>query len=114
MALGPLAYMEAENDRFSGSWGPQMPLNAAEELGMEGVPKAKGKGQEESAPAGSQGSPWLGQAGGLLGWQPWLRTRGGLLWEIRCSSLEGDLVHCSSTADPHEKRQPMFLRHLLS
>ena len=66
MALGPLAYMEAENDRFSGSWGPQMPLNAAEELGMEGVPKAKGKGQEERVTAGScrEESPC---SGGLLG-----------------------------------------------
>jgi hypothetical protein len=28
-------------------------------------------------------------------------------------SLEEDLLHCSSTADPSEKRQSMVLRHLL-
>ena len=28
-------------------------------------------------------------------------------------SLEEDLLHCSSTADPNEKRQSMVLRHLL-
>ena len=28
-------------------------------------------------------------------------------------SLEGDLLHCSSTADPPEKRQSMVLRCLL-
>jgi hypothetical protein len=29
------------------------------------------------------------------------------------SSLVEDLLHCSSTADPNEKRQSTVLRHLL-
>ena len=29
-------------------------------------------------------------------------------------SLEEDLLHCSSTADPDEKRQSTILRHFLS
>jgi hypothetical protein len=34
---------------------------------------------------------------------------------MRCDgSLEEDLLHCSSMADPNEKRQPMILKCLLS
>ena len=30
----------------------------------------------------------------------WLGEQGGLLHKTKCSSLEEDLLHCSSTADP--------------
>ena len=39
--------------------------------------------------------------------------QGDPLREIRHSSLEEDLLHCSSTADPDEKKS-MVLRRLLS
>jgi hypothetical protein len=45
---------------------------------------------------------------GLAWWQPCLRAH------VRCGSLEEDLLHCFSTADPDEKRQSKVLRHLLS
>jgi hypothetical protein len=78
-------------------------------------PGPKGKGQEEKALAGSlsEESPCLAQAG-RLSWWPWLRVQGSFMWKITHSSLEEDLLHCSSKADADEKRQSMVLRHLLS
>ena len=59
----------------------------------------KGKEGEEG-----KESSWLAWVSGLAWWRPWLRIQRGLLWEVRCSSLEEDLLHCSSTVDPNEKR----------
>lgn len=35
LTWGPRAYTKPEEDRFSGSWAPQVLMNAAEELRME-------------------------------------------------------------------------------
>ena len=48
---------------------------------------------------------WLPKVGGLAWWRLWLRVQGGLLQKIRLGSLEEVLLHCSSMADPDEKRQ---------
>ena len=49
----------------------------------------------------------------MVWWKLCLEMQGGLLQEIRSSSLEEDLLYCSSLADPDEKRQSMVLRCLL-
>jgi hypothetical protein len=51
---------------------------------------------------------------GLLSGSHVSRGREASLWEVRCGSLEEDLLHCSSMVDPDEKRQSMVLRFLLS
>jgi hypothetical protein len=78
---------------------------------------AQGKGKRR----GGESSDWFLHKGECLWLAPaaWLggdqclETQGGLLLEIRCSSLEEDLFHCSSLVDPDEKRQSMVLRYLL-
>ena len=66
----------------------------------------RGQGEREALCGSHMGkSPWS---------RPWLEHRKAFLWEIRHGSLEEDLLHCSSMADPNEKRQSMVLRHLLS
>jgi hypothetical protein len=107
----------------SHSWAPEKPLDFMEELrtecGLTTLVWSQGpKGKEwltatldshrDKSVLGLHEEGWRGFAW----WKPCLRNQGGLLQEIRWSSLEEDLLHCSSTAD--EKRQSMVLRSSLS
>jgi hypothetical protein len=78
--------------------------------------ETKGKERKES----SGWVPWEESVLGLLRgsclaqWKQRLGVQRGLLWEIRCGSLEEDLLYCSSKAYLDEKSQSMVLKHLLS
>jgi hypothetical protein len=90
--------------RFLDSWASQM----LTEWGPSGwiYPRAEGKrARRESTswvPRGGESLPCL--AGGLSWWSPWLGAQKGFLQEIKLSSLEEDLLHCS----PDEKRQSVL------
>jgi hypothetical protein len=119
---GPQACKEAKDDRFK-------LLDTTEATECRGRAEirvgvcwwALAQGQRESVGrielSGwfSQGRecPWFVQAGGLGCWRPWLRMQGGLPQESKYGSLEEDLLHCSSTTDPNEKRVHGFKAFLV-
>jgi hypothetical protein len=104
--------MEVKDDRFSGSQKPQMPLNVSKELRTESgpagglYPRAKGKmeGEGSSSRFLQGGESWSYSSS--LGWLVALSgnaERPPAREEMHCL-LEKDLLHCSSIADPNEKR----------
>ena len=57
-------------------------------------PKKKVGGEFWLGPTGTR-EPLACLVGGLAWWKLWLGTQRGLLREMRCNSLEEDLLHCS-------------------
>ena len=92
LALGFAGLHGGRGIWFSGSWAPQVPLDATEELRMEWVhwlDLAQAEGEK-------WGVLWLGplgreslacSVGGLAWWRPWLGALRGLLLEIRWPAL---------------------------
>jgi hypothetical protein len=74
----------------------------------------RGKVRERALAASLRGGESLACSVGVLAWwRPWLEVLRSLLQEIRHSSLDKDLLHCSPWQIPM-KRQSMILRHLSS
>ena len=98
----------------SHSWTSQMLMYIGEELRTEWGPLGGLCPGDKRA----ERRVWLAQVAGSEGglaccWQ--LERREASQQEVRHThgSVEGDLLHCSSTADPDEKRQFLVLKHLL-
>jgi hypothetical protein len=102
---------ESRDLRFSDSWTPHMPLEAVEDLRTEWGPSLNlARGQRESG--GGESFSWVPQGWasilGMTWWRPWLGVLRGLLQEIRHSSLDKDLLHCSSRRILMRRDSPWF------
>ena len=99
LEVGPQACVEAGVIWFSGSWTPEVLLDAVEELRTEFQPAGwlKGKRGESFSwvPWGRESLACSGSLAWWRPWRPWLRALRGLLWDIRCSFLGEGLFHCS-------------------
>ena len=117
--MGRWACTEAEDNRVSGSWSPQILLDT---MGAENRVRAQDrvlaqgrreKDRKESTLAGSleEESPvLLARASrlGLASSHGW-KCREASWWEVRCCSLGESLSHGSSMACLDDQRQSMAL-----
>ena len=79
-------------EELRAEWGP---------IGLALAPGPKGKCKDELwLVLAGDGSPRPAQVGSVAQWKLCLGIQRGLLSEIRCGSLEEDLLKCSSMEDP--------------